>query len=217
MTDLQAIQERHSVRAYLDQPIEAEKLSELRGSIDRLNEQNDLHIQLIEGADGVFSGIASKLSGWSGVPAYIAMIGRRRDGLDELCGYVGEQLVLQAQKLGLNTCWAGIFKRKKVTAVIAEGEKLVLVIALGYGKDSGRPHRSKKLEDVTDVREMPLWFKAGIEAALLAPTAVNQQKFFFTLDGDTPKAKVSANGPFVKLDLGIVKYHFELASGRKII
>ena len=63
---------------------------------------------------------------------------------------------------------------------------------------------------------MPDWFKAGIEAALLAPTAVNQQKFTFTLDGDTPSVGVSANGPFVRLDLGIVKYHFELGSGRKI-
>lgn len=217
MTDLQAIRERHSVRAYQDKPIEPGKLQELRGSIDRLNKQNDLHIQLIEGARGVFSGLASKLSGWSGVEAYIAMVGRRRDGLDELCGYVGEQLVLQAQKMGLNTCWAGIFKRKNVTAVIDQGEKLVLVIALGYGKDSGRPHRSKTIEEVTDVRDMPSWFKEGIEAALLAPTAINQQKFFFTLDGDTPKVSVSANGPFVRLDLGIVKYHFELGSGRKIM
>jgi hypothetical protein len=69
---------------------------------------------------------------------------------------------------------------------------------------------------VTDVKEMPGWFKEGIEAALLAPTAVNQQKFTFTLDGDTPSVSVSANGPFVKLDLGIVKYHFELGSGKKI-
>ena len=99
---------------------------------------------------------------------------------------------------------------------LGEGEKLALVIAVGYGVNGGRPRRSKKIEEVTDVQDMPEWFKKGVEAALLAPTAVNQQKFFFTLDGDTPSVKVSANGPFVKLDLGIVKYHFEVGSGRKI-
>ena len=217
MTDLQAIQERHSVRAYKDKPIESGKLKKLRESIDRLNGQHDLHMQLIEDTRGVFAGIASKLSGWTDVPAYIAMIGRRRDDLEEICGYAGEQLVLQAQKLGLNTCWAGFFKSKKVKAEIGGDEKIVIVIAVGYGEDSGSPHRSKKIEDVTDVKEMPIWFKEGLDAALLAPTALNQQKFFFTLEGYEPKAKVSAKGPFVKLDLGIVKYHFEVGSGRKVL
>lgn len=216
MTESQAIRERHSVRAYQNKSVQPEHAAALKERIAQLNETYDLHMQYMEPAGAVFGGLASKFTGWSGVPAYIAMIGKRSDDLDERCGYVGEQLVLYAQSLGLNTCWAGIFKRKRVTAVIDEGEKLVLVIAVGYGVDQGHPRKSKQIADVTDVAELPEWFKEGIEAALLAPTAVNQQKFFFTLDGDTPKASVSANGPFVKLDLGIVKYHFEVGSGRKI-
>lgn len=216
MTELQAIKERHSVRAYQDKPIAPEMSQALKERIAQLNEEYDLHLQYIEPAGAVFSGIANKFTGWGGVPAYIAMIGKRADDLDERCGYAGEQLVLYAQTLGLNTCWAGFFKRKLVTAEIGEGERLVLVIAVGCGKDNGHPRRSKKIGDVTDVQDMPEWFQKGLESALLAPTAVNQQKFFFTLDGDTPKAKVSANGPFVKLDLGIVKYHFEVGSGRKL-
>ena len=216
MTELQALHGRHSVRAYQKKPVDPDTAKLLKDRIAQLNEQYDLHMQYIEPAGAVFGGLASKLTGWSNVPAYIAMIGKRGDDLDERCGYVGEQLVLYAQQLGLNTCWAGIFKRKQVTAAIAEDEKLVLTIAVGYGVDHGHPRRSKSVEDVTDIKEMPDWFKAGIEAALLAPTAVNQQKFTFTLDGDTPSVSVSANGPFVRLDLGIVKYHFELGSGRKI-
>lgn len=217
MTDLQAIRARHSVRVYQQKPIEPEIVQVLKEQIERLNREHDLHIQYIEPAGAVFGGLASKLTGWTGVPAYFAMIGKRRDDLDEACGYAGEQLVLTAQKLGLNTCWAGIFKRRQITAEIAEGEKLVLVIAVGYGADNGSPRRSKSIEEVTNVQNMPEWFKNGVEAALLAPTAVNQQKFFFTLEGgDMPSVKVSAGGPFVKLDLGIVKYHFEVGSGRKI-
>ncbi|MBQ3284803.1 MAG: nitroreductase family protein [Ruminococcus sp.] len=216
MTELQAIRERHSVRAYQKKPIEPELARALQERIGELNERYDLHMQYIEPAGAVFSAFTNRFTGFGNVPAYIAMIGKRSDDLDERCGYVGEQLVLYAQTLGLNTCWAGMFKRRQVTAEIGEGEKLALVIAVGYGVNGGRPRRSKKIEEVTDVQDMPEWFKKGVEAALLAPTAVNQQKFFFTLDGDTPSVKVSANGPFVKLDLGIVKYHFEVGSGRKI-
>ena len=216
MTELQAIRERHSVRAYQKKPIEPELARALQERIGELNERYDLHMQYIEPAGAVFSAFTNRFTGFGNVPAYIAMIGKRSDDLDERCGYVGEQLVLYAQTLGLNTCWAGMFKRRQVTAEIGEGEKLALVITVGYGVNGGRPRRSKKIEEVTDVQDMPEWFKKGVEAALLAPTAVNQQKFFFTLDGDTPSVKVSANGPFVKLDLGIVKYHFEVGSGRKI-
>ncbi|MBQ3329919.1 MAG: nitroreductase family protein [Ruminococcus sp.] len=216
MTELQAIRERHSVRSYQKKPIEPQLAQALKERIDELNEKYDLHMQYIEPAGAVFSAFTNKFTGFGNVPAYIAMIGKREEGIEERCGFVGEQLVLYAQTLGLNTCWAGMFKRRQVTAEIGEGEKLVLVIAIGYGVTGGRPRRSKKIEDVTDVRELPDWFKNGIEAALLAPTAVNQQKFFFTLEGDIPSVKVSANGPFVKLDLGIVKYHFEVGSGRKV-
>lgn len=216
MTDMEAIKARHSVRAYQNRPITPELVEKLRVRIAELNREYDLRMQYIEPAGEVFGGLASKLTGWSCVPAYIAVVGRKRDDLDEVCGYAGEKLVLYAQTLGLNTCWAGIFKRKRCTAEIGEDERLVLSIAIGYGVDQGTPRRSKSAEDVTDVKEMPQWFRDGIEAALLAPTAINQQKFFFTFDGDTPSVRVSANGPFVKLDLGIVKCHFEIASGRKI-
>lgn len=212
MTDREAIAARHSVRAYQAKRIEAEKVQLLRRYIDELNAAYDLHFQLIEDAGSVYSGIASKINGWKDAPSYIAVVGKRREKLDEICGYAGEKLVLYAQKLRLNTCWAGFFKRRRCTAEIREDEKLVLTIAVGYGIDNGRERRSKQIADVTDVADMPQWFREGVEAALLAPTAMNQQKFFITLDGDTPVFRTSANGPFVRLDLGIVKCHFEIAS-----
>lgn len=61
---------------------------------------------------------------------------------------------------------------------------------------------------------MPEWFKKGMEAAILAPTATNQQKFLITLDGNALKAK-ALMGFYSKLDLGIVKYHFEIGAGKK--
>ena len=49
---------------------------------------------------------------------------------------------------------------------------------------------------------------------MLAPTAVNQQKFLFTLNGDEVTAKATG-GVYSRIDLGIVKYHFEVGSGRE--
>lgn len=212
----EAIMARHSVRAYRDQKIEPQKRAVLTKKIEALNRAYDLHMQYMDDAGAVFTGLASRFTGWSGVPSYIAMVGRDRDNLDEVCGYAGEQLVLFAQQLGLNTCWAGIFRRRQVQAQIGQDERLVLVIAIGYGVTGGRVRGSKPVEDVAPVGDMPGWFRKGVEAALLAPTAINQQKFVFSLDGDKPDVKVSGKGPFVKLDLGIVKYHFEIGSGRKL-
>ena len=59
---------------------------------------------------------------------------------------------------------------------------------------------------------MPEWFRRGVQAALLAPTAMNQQKFTFTLQGDTVSAK-AGTGFYSKVDLGIAKYHFEIGAG----
>ena len=63
---------------------------------------------------------------------------------------------------------------------------------------------------------MQEWFFNGMEAALLAPTAMNQQKFFFELSSDNKINAACGKGFYTKLDLGIVKYHFEIGSGRKI-
>ena len=96
---------------------------------------------------------------------------------------------------------------------MAKGEKLALVIAIGYGKTQGKPHKSKKFTDVTeDIQNVPEWFVNGVECALLAPTALNQQKFKFSFNGKRVFAK-SGKGVFVKTDLGIAKYHFEMGAG----
>ena len=83
-------------------------------------------------------------------------------------------------------------------------------------RHQGAAHRGKTAADVSDVAEdSPEWFKNGVEAALLAPTAVNQQKFRFERDGERVTAKVGLLGACLKIDLGIVKCHFELGAGRE--
>ena len=95
------------------------------------------------------------------------------------------------------------------------GEKRYLVIALGYGENSGSEHKVKTFAEISDYKDGdPDWYKAGLLAALLAPTAMNQQKFRFERTGDKVRVKVAGMGFYTKIDLGIVKYHFEAGSGK---
>jgi len=144
------------------------------------------------------------------------LIGPDNHATYEKIGYYGEQLVLKAQIEGLNTCWVGgSFAHVSDIMATKKGEKLYCVIVIGYGKNNGRQHKSKQYEDVVVGSNHPEWFKKGVKAALLAPTAFNSQNFTFELKNNS----VLAHAPDKKYDqigLGIVKYHFEIGSGRKI-
>lgn len=215
MDIMEAMKQRHSVRQYLNKPIEKEILSALKEEINICNKESGLHIQLITDEPKAFDSFMAHYGKFSGVTNYIALVGKKGNDLDEKCGYFGERLVLKAQQLGLNTCWVAM-TYSKIPGVfkVDKNEKLTVVIALGYGKNQGVEHKSKSAEKVSNISaNTPEWFKKGVDAALLAPTAMNQQKFYFNyVDGKvSTKAKV---GFYTKLDLGIVKYHFELGAGK---
>lgn len=212
---IEAILNRHSVRSYLDRPIEKDTTDMLQAIIDRCNEESGLHIQLVLNEPKAFDSAMAHYGNFKGVSNYIALIGKKGPDLDEKCGYYGEKIVLEAQRLGLNTCWVAMTYKKIPSAFkIERGEKLTVVIALGYGVTQGVQHRSKPINEVSNCTDdSPEWFRKGVEAALLAPTAVNQQKFFFSLVGERVEAKAGL-AFYAKMDLGIAKYHFEIGSDR---
>ena len=214
MDIMEAMRTRHSVRSYTGRPIEGETLDALEKLIGECNRESGLHIQLVRNEPMAFDSAMARYGRFSGVKNYLVMVGKKGPKLDELCGWYGEKLVLAAQMLGLNTCWVGAtFKKIPDVFRVERGEKLVIVIAIGYGTTQGVAHKSKDAAAVSSAENAPEWFAKGVEAALLAPTAINQQKFFFTLQGEKVSAKAGF-GPFSKVDLGIAKYHFELGSGR---
>ena len=151
-----------------------------------------------------------------GVTNYIALVGKKCKDFDEKIGYYGERLVLFAGRLGLNTCWVALTYKKIPSAFKVErGEHLAVVISIGYGRYRGVPRPSKTREEVSNISsQSPEWFRLGVESALLAPTAMNQQKFYLTY---LPDGRVKARagiGFYTRMDLGIVKYHFEMSSGK---
>lgn len=214
MTLMEAMQARHSVRQYREEALRKEDAALLREEIEACNAESGLHIQLVCGEPKAFSGLLARYGKFSGVTNYIALVGKKGPDLSETCGYFGERIVLRAQQIGLNTCWVAMTYSKVPSAFSAgEGEKLCAVIAVGYGKTQGSGHRVKSLREVTEGEPpFPEWFVSGVEAALLAPTAMNQQKFRFALQGNRVSA-TAGSGFYTKLDLGIVKYHFEIGAG----
>ena len=232
MTIQEAIEARHSVRAYKDQPLSEDIVKQLEDKIEELNHEGMLHIQLIRNEPKAFQGKLAKYGKFRNANNYIVMAGKKADDLDERIGYYGEHLVLLAQTLGLNTCWVGLsYSKVPGTYVLGEDEKIACYIAIGYGETQGVSHKIKTVEQVSRVVNTfglskntsdipPSWFKKGVEAALLAPTAVNQQKFSFEYLGvENNRHKIRAKKGFsmigyTKMDLGIAKYHFEIGAGK---
>ena len=182
---MEAMHARHSVRRYKAQPLAAELIDALQAEIDACNQAGGLHIQLVTNEPKAFSGMMARYGKFSGVTNYIAMIGKKAPDLDEKCGYYGERLVLRAQQLGLNTCWVAMtYSKVKTAYTVAPDEKLCIVIALGYGENQGASHAVKTIEQVSQADgPLPDWFRSGVQAALLAQTAMNQQKSRFVLRG----------------------------------
>ncbi|MBQ1565689.1 MAG: nitroreductase [Clostridia bacterium] len=216
MTIREAIDARHSVRAYTKQPIEGEVLKALEDEIAACCKKSGLSIRLFRNDPSAIKGLWA-YGAFENADNYIALAGPDTDDLFRLCGYWGEHLVLFAETLGLSTCWiAGSYKKNRVKKNLNEGEALAAIISIGYAAKPGKPHKSKTFAQVTDTAgDVPEWFKNGVEAALLAPTAINQQRFRFTLRDDKPFVK-ALPGPYTLIDLGIVQVHFEIGAGRPV-
>lgn len=217
MEILEIMQQRHSVRQYTDRAIEPEKRAVLDALTQEINRKAGLSVQIIYDDPKCFDSFMAHYGKFAGVRNYIALVGKKAPGLDETLGYYGEELVLKAQELGLNTCWVALTHGKSKAAV-GRGEKEVCLIALGYGVTQGVEHKSRPMQELCTCGEpMPEWFRCGMNAAILAPTAMNQQKFRFELLPDGTVKAACGNGFYTKLDLGIVKYHFEAVTGKKTV
>ena len=223
MTLKEAIAARHSVRRYIDKPIPQDLIDTLQAKVEECNKLGNLHIQLVTNEPKAFDGKMA-YGTFSGVSNYFAMVGTKSDDFHERIGYYGEQLVLLAQTLGLSTCWVGLtYNNIKEAYEKGSDETLCCMIALGYGNDPGRNPKRKTAAQVSNASaSTPEWFNEGVAAALLAPTAVNQQKFRFEYLGPDSNGihKVKAEKSFsmmgyTKIDLGIVKFHFEIGAGKE--
>ena len=208
----QAMRQRHTVRKFKSKSLSAELISQLNDRVRANNERFGLAISLKVDDESALPG-ALKLFFAKGVRNYFVLAGSDRPGLDEDLGYASADLMLFAQALGLNTWWiGGTFSRKNVEQAVP-GKKVIGIVAVGFGATPGVAHKSKTAAEVSSYEgPEPQWFADGVQAALLAPTALNKQ--YFRIVGAGNKVSIAENGgAFSGADIGIVKYHFELGAG----
>lgn len=216
MTIKEAVKERHMVREYTDKAIPPDIAGALNERIVLNNKKYDLQLALIlNNSDGV-SGIAKMLLSKT-VKNYIVLAGTDTPELDGKLGYCGADIILYAQTLGLNTWWVGgMFNGRGALKHLSNKDvRINGVIAAGYGRTQGVPHKSKNAEEISEYNgNAPQWFIDGVNALLCAPTALNKQPY--TVKGNGNRVSLSAgSGHFSGIELGIGKYHFEIGAGKE--
>lgn len=213
MDILEIMRKRHSVRSFRMLGLSHTASDMLREYISGLNEKYGVYAELVTEEPKAFGGLISGIGLFKNVKNYFTVCAPADKEFE--AGYSGELAVLKAAELGINSCWVGMTFNRGIIR-IPENQKLFAVIALGYGDNNGIPHKSKPREKLCLCRgKAPEWFDRGMEGAMLAPTAMNRQKFFFSYNGENVNAKAAA-GINTVLDLGIAVCHFELASGHKV-
>lgn len=214
---------RHSVRSFEDKAIPEDIRQQLLSAVDEANSEGNLNMRLVFDEPEAFDSTLAHYGRFENVKNYLVVAGENDNSLDMRAGYYGEKIVLLAQELGLNSCWVAMtFKRRFVKSSLGKKDRLVVVIALGYGTTQGKMHRVKGAPQVSKpIYNVPAWFSRGVEMALLAPTSLNQQSFWLMLtrkvdrDGKPKISLSSGGGPKAKVDLGIVKLHFEIGAGKE--
>ena len=232
-----AIEKRRSYRQFdANRPIEADKLSALDAVCREFRPFPHARSRLVtESAETVFKGIVGGYGKVKDPPAFVAFIGNMEGTtVQEEVGYTGEGFILEATSLGLDTCWvAGFFSPVKVASLveIKANERVLAVSPVGYARRTGaleerlmaglgRNHRRlaiSKLITKTDMEDLPEWVRISLEAARLAPSAVNRQPWRFEIeDGSITIGVRSAIPEFTvskRLDCGIAMLHIEVAAG----
>ncbi len=214
------IKNRHSVRAFTTEPISQEVRRQLDALIVDCNNAGQLSISAVFDSPDAFG--KSKLASYgkfSNADNYICMAAADNPDPRIALGYYGEKLVLWLQSQGLGSCWVGLtFSKKNIGIDLGPDNKLYCLIAFGHPAFTGSGHKIKAPTDICpEYEQMPDWFKRGVDYALLAPTALNQQKFKFSLLPDGSVKESTSMGFYTKIDMGIARYHFELGAAPHVV
>jgi len=174
---LQLIKSRRSIRNYQQRPIEREKIllcleaARLAPSAENVQPWRFIVLDdprvIQQFSQEAFSGIYAPTRFAAKAPVIVIIlakldilanrIGSQIQGVNFYLldiGIAGEHLVLQAQELGIGTCWIGWFNGKKIRKFfnIPRSYKIVALISMGYPEH--RPTRPHKRYELTDIA----WF-----------------------------------------------------------
>ena len=214
MEIINLMEQRHSVREYIDKEIDSNTKQILTEDISGLNKQYNTNVQIVFDDPNGFANAQKSYGNFSGCKNYVVYVGKDAT----TCGYVGGLISLKAQSLGLNSCFVALTYKKsnaKKKVNINKGEKIQCSMALGYGKNQGSSHKIKTKDQVLElIGEQNEKLDDVIKACLLAPTAINQQKFKVICKDKNIEIVKSGFGFYTDFDLGIIKSFADLVLGK---
>jgi len=229
------IEKRRSRRRFEPKPVEPNLLTQIRRTcIEFRPFPNARAVLVTESPDKVFKGAIGPYGKIKGAPAFIAFIGNIESHyVQEQVGYTGEGVILEAEALHLATCWVAGFFRPEVAASLAgtsKSERVLAVTPIGYATKRksveeelmtgfGLTHRRRPLSGLVtglEESEWPQWIRTTLEAARLAPSAVNRQPWKFHVEPDSITVSVNRLGREFglskRLCCGIAMLHIEVAT-----
>lgn len=223
---------RRSRRKYNPAPLPEDKLRRLSSVCENFRPFPEARAVLVdEPSDRVYQSFFASYGKIEHAPGYIAFIGDMDSSrVQEAVGYTGEGIILEATSLGLGSCWVGgyFYPEAVVNQIsIEQNERVLAITPFGYPQNSisfqeklmtgfGYMHRRKSLDELVKGPLLQDWMKTAIEAARLAPSAVNRQPWRFvcgdrsiciSLDKKRATDKISR-----RLDCGIAMLHMELGA-----
>lgn len=229
---LAAVVRRTSRREYGAAKVDPASLDAVDTACRRFRPYDDARVELVRDPTlDVFTGAVGNYGKVRGAPHLLVFIGDERgDFADQHLGYTGEAIVLEATRLGLDTCWVGgFFDRKRVAQLLptTAEERVYAVSPLGHANSTtglveqamrgmAGAHKRRTVAHIAPGADAswPGWATAAVETARLAPSAVNRQPWRFRLeDGALVISKDNARElPRVtkRLDCGIAMLHASL-------
>lgn len=162
MTILEAIRKRYSCRAYIDKPIEKEKLDQIFEAARLAPSAKNLQdwrfvvvsdkgkkMQVAESTNHpeVFGKAGVMIAACSN-SNYIMRCGQAVAPIDVAIAM--EHICLQATELGLATCWIGSFEPEKVRKVLGIPQDIAIIelMALGYPADKAKKPSREPINNV---------------------------------------------------------------------
>lgn len=185
MTLYDAIFTRRSVRSYRMEAIDEKILREIPEflqDVSPLFPQIQTSVQIIDCVTK-----KERIEGFSNVkaPYYAVIYSETRERSDMNAGFLMEYLSLYLESKRIGTCFLGMASKKNEQE-LASGRSCVLLLAFGYPKASFERKDCEanrlSLEELCAYKEEPrTWVRQTLEAARMAPSALNAQPWRFVV------------------------------------
>ena len=145
-------------------------------------------------------------------PCYFLISSEIKNGYLENAGFMFQQMSLYLSSRGFGSCWIGM--AKPTTEVETQ---LPFVIALAFGKAADSPYRALSEYKRKSLSNISSGSDERIESARLAPSAINNQNWFFAANNGNIDVfcKKSVMAMFAKtnrIDIGIALCHLFVAT-----